>query len=232
MGAMLPAHWHGPNTDFALLHTVSSALHQLASQPFAPRVDSVIEIARQGLAQDYIAGLKRLSEAFHARGGRGLCLCSKCKVSETFQVEGRDQVPLRNLAHQAQGWRDSQSRFDEWRRLLLPTRAFGLNTRLQSPTGWRQGGCRPLPSNPCSTALSQRPSGLRLSRPCLSSVNSMVRRTTRSPASFGNWRLGADSTTVQIVRARHAEKIPRGNYGAMSVIRSEIQTPTRSYADA
>ena len=63
MSEMLPTYWRGPKTDFALLRSVSSALHSLTSGPLPPRVDSVIEIARLGLARDYIAEIKRLSNA-------------------------------------------------------------------------------------------------------------------------------------------------------------------------
>ena len=116
MSAMLPIHWRGPKTDFVLLRTVSSALHSLATQPVAPRVDSVIEIARRGLARDYIDELKRLSNAL-VQAVDEVLLALKVSVREAFQVEGRDQIPLRDLAAKVRVWRDTQSRFDEWRRL-------------------------------------------------------------------------------------------------------------------
>ena len=116
MSAMLPVHWRGSKTDFVSLHVVSSALHSLATQPVAPRIDSVIEIARRSLAQDYIAELKRLSDAL-VHAADEVLLDSQGQRPEAFQVEGRDQIPLRDLAAKVHVWRDSQSRFDEWRRL-------------------------------------------------------------------------------------------------------------------
>ena len=222
MGAMLPAHWRGPDTDFALLHTVSSALHQLASQPFVPRVDSVIEIARQGLAQDYIAGLKRLCEAF-AHAADAVLPVLKVNVSETFQVEERDQIPLHSLATQAQGWRDSQSQFDEWRRLA----AADAHLRAQSATaianGLATGRISPASAKSVldctfaetvwSKAIGSTPELGQFYGPSHDAIVD----------EFRGLEANRRRTTVQIVRGRHAEKIPRGSLGAMNVIRSEIK---------
>jgi hypothetical protein len=116
MNAMLPIHWRGRKTDFVLLRTVSSALYSLATQPVAPRVDNVIKIVRLSLARDHVAELKRLSTAL-VGAVDGVLLAIKVSVPEAFQVQGRDQIPLRDLAAKARVWRDTQSRFDEWRRL-------------------------------------------------------------------------------------------------------------------
>jgi hypothetical protein len=40
MSAMLPVHWRGHKTDFALLRIVSGALHSLATQSDPPRVET------------------------------------------------------------------------------------------------------------------------------------------------------------------------------------------------
>ena len=221
MGAMLPAHWRGPDTDFALLHTVSSALQQLASQPFAPRVDSVIEIVRHGLARDYIAGLERLSETF-AHAADAVLPVLKVNISEAFRVEGRDQVPLPYLATQAQVWRDSQSRFDEWRRLaaadarlraqLATAVADGLATGRMSPASVKSVLDCTFAETVWSKAISSTPELGQFYGPSHDAI----------AGEFRELEAKRRSTTVQIVRARHAEKMPRGNYGAMSVIRSEI----------
>ena len=107
---------------------------------------------------------------------------------------------------------------------LQPTHAFELNTRLPSPTGWRQGGCRPLPSKAvldCTFAETVWHKAI-ASVPELASIL-WSDRTTRSPTSFVRLEARRRRTTVQIVCGRHADKIPRGNYGAMNVIRSEIK---------
>ena len=116
MSAMLPVHWRGRRTDFALLQTVSRALCALLAQTVEPRIDSVIEIARQGLAREYIFELRRLSDAtIHAVDG--VLFALEVNVREAFRVEGRDQIPLRDLVAKVRVWRDSASRFDEWRRI-------------------------------------------------------------------------------------------------------------------
>jgi very-short-patch-repair endonuclease len=222
IGAMLPAHWHGPNTDFAMLHTVSSALHQLASQPPAPRVDSVVEIARLGLAQDYIAGLKRLSEAFTRTADTVLPML-KVQVSETFQAEGRDQIPLRNLARHAQGWRDSQSRFDEWRRLF----AADARVRAQHATAIANGLAAGRMSPVSVKSVLDCTFAETVWHKAIASVPELGQFYGPSHDAIADEFRGVEArrrrTTVQIVCGRHAEKIPRGNYGAMNVIRSEIK---------
>ena len=222
MGAVLPAHWRGQNTDFALLHTVSSALQQLASQPSPPRVESVIEIARQGLAQDYIAGLEHLSKAFTAAADAVLPAL-KVSFLEIFQVEGRDQAPLRSLAIRAQAWRDSQSRFDEWRRLA----AADARLRAQSATAIANG----LATGRISPASAE------LVLDCTFAENVWSQAVAATPDLAQFYGPSHDAiadefraleakrrrTAAQIVRGRHAEKMPRGNYGAMNIIRSETR---------
>ena len=115
MGSFLPSYWRGPRTDFALLQCVSCAVQQLSSQPFI-RFNSVVEVARHGLAGKYISGLKQLSDTY-ARAVDSVFPVLKVNIREAFNVDEYDKIPLRSVALKADAWRESQSQFDEWRRL-------------------------------------------------------------------------------------------------------------------
>ena len=155
MSVMLPVHWRGPKTDFALLHIVSSALYSLATQPVAPRIDSVIEIARQSLAHDYIAELKRLSDAtVHAADE--VLLALKVNVREAFQVEGRDQIPLRDLLPKFRSGATLSLGSTNGVVSPRPIRAFVVFPPPRLLTRLRQVACLLPPPRPCSIARSPR----------------------------------------------------------------------------
>ena len=174
------------------------------------------------MAQDYIAGLKRLSEAF-TRAADTVLPVLKVQVSETFQAEGRDQVPLRNLAHHAQGWRDSQSRFDEWRRLF----AADARVRAQHATAIANGLAAGRMSPASVKSVLNCTFAETVWHKAIASVPELGQFYGPSHDAIADEFRGVEArrrrTTVQIVCGRHAEKIPRGNYGAMNVIRSEIK---------
>jgi very-short-patch-repair endonuclease len=221
MSAMLPAHWRGSKTDFGLLRAVSSALHSLATHSPAPRLDSVIEIARLSLARDYIAELKRLSNALVQAGDNAL-LALNVSMREAFQVEGHDQIPLRDLAAKARVWRDTQSRFDEWRRLATADSdvrslsaaalADALATGRVAPAAAEAVLDCTFAETVWSKAVTAQPQLTGFYGPAHDAVVEQFR-------GLEAWRRRA---TVEIVLARHAEKMPRGNYGAMNTIRAEI----------
>jgi very-short-patch-repair endonuclease len=221
MSAMLPTHWRGPKTDFALIHTVSGALHSLATQAVAPHVDSVIEIARRSLARDYIAELKRLSQSL-VRLADEVLLALKINIRETFQVEKRDQIPLAALAAKAQLWRDSQPRFDEWRRLAA------ADSRVRSLSATALADALATGRVPPSSAKAVL--DCTFAEAVWSKAVTLLPELTRfyGPAQdalvdqFHALEAKRRRTTVEIVRGRHAEKMPRGSYGATNIIRSEI----------
>jgi transposase-like protein len=213
--------WRGRKTDFVLLRTVSSALYSLATQPVAPRVDNVIEIVRLSLARDYIAELKRLSTAL-VRALDEVLLALKVSVPEAFQVQGRDQIPLRDLAAKARVWRDTQSRFDEWRRLASADSRVRSLSAVAFADALAAGGLSPTASEAVlectfaetvwSKAVAEQPELTNFYGPAHGAVVDQFRE-------LETWRR---RTTVEIVRGRHAERMPRGNFGAMNTIRSEI----------
>ena len=60
----------------------------------------MIEIARRGLAKDYIVGLKRLEGTFDL-AVRVVMDALKIDVSEVFHVESAEHVPLRTMGRQS-----------------------------------------------------------------------------------------------------------------------------------
>ena len=221
MSAMLSIHWRGPKTDFVLLRTVSSALHSLATQPVAPHVDSVIEIARLSRARDYIAELNRLSKPL-VRAVDEVLLALNVSVRETFQVEARDQIPLRDLAAKVRVWRDTQSRFDEWRRLTTADLRLRNLSAAALADALATGRIPPAAAEAVldctfaeavwSKAVTAQPELTNFYGPAHDAIVDQFRglETSRRRA------------TVESVRGRHAEKMPHGSYGAMNTIRSEI----------
>ena len=185
-------------------------------------VDSVIEIARQGLAKEYISGLTRLSEAY-TRAADGVLPVLKVNVTETFGVLRYDQIPLRDLAVKAQAWRDSQSRFDDWRRLAAADArlraqpaialANGLATgRIQSKAVKAVLDCT-FAETVWSKAIAAAPELGQFYGPAHDAV----------VEKFRGLEAKRRRTAVQIVLGRHAEAMPRGNYGEIDLIRAEIK---------
>ena len=164
MSAMLPAHWRGPKlTLFCCALSRAPFIHWRLNS-LAPRLDSVIEIARLSLARDYIAELKRLSNALVQAGDDAL-LTLNVSMREAFQVEGRDQIPLRDLAAKARVWRDTQSQV---RRVASPRHGrlatYAVFPRRRSRTRLRPAASLLRPPRPCSIARSPRPFGQKRSQ--------------------------------------------------------------------
>ena len=221
MSEMLPTYWRGPKTDFALLRSVSSALHSLTSGPLPPRVDSVIEIARLGLARDYIAEIKRLSNAL-VHVADEVLLALKVSVRKVFQAERRDQIPLRHLAAKVRIWRDTQFRFDEWRRLATADSDLRSLSAAPLADALATGRVPPAVAEALldctfaeavwSKAITAQPELVSFYGPTHDAIVDQFRglETSRRRA------------TVEVVLGRHADKMPRGNYGPMNTIRAEI----------
>ena len=62
MNALIPTVWSGEKTDFAALYSAASIVQMLASSDPQPCLSGAIELARQNLAQDYIAEITRSVE--------------------------------------------------------------------------------------------------------------------------------------------------------------------------
>ena len=221
MGSTLPSHWRGPRTDFALLQRVSCAVLQLVSQPFVPRFNSVTEIARQGLATECISGLKQLSDAY-TQAANSVFAVLKVNVREAFDVDEWDEIPLRSVALKAHTWRETQSRFDEWRRLSAadarlraqPATALadGLATGRISPASVKSVLACTFAETVWSKAIAAAPDLSQFYGPTHDAIVEEFRRLEAKRRA----------TTVQVIRGGHAEKMPRGGFREMNIIRFEI----------
>ena len=222
MGAMLPIHWRGEATDFATLQTVASAVHALSSLTPQPSIAAITEIVKRNLAADYIAEILRLRDKVSQSIDSVLPILD-VDVSKAFRADDRDQIPMRSLAAKAQSWRDAQSQFDEWRRLA----AADERTRALPASAFADAlatGSVPAPAARAildythaeaiwSKAVAQTPGLFQFYGP----------RHDTIVDEFRALEIKRRGTTVDIVRARHAANMPRGNYGAMNVIRAEIR---------
>ena len=222
MSAMLPIHWRGHKTDFALLLIVSGALHSLATHAIAPRMDSVVEIARQGLARDYIIGLTKMSEAV-TRAVDEAMLTLSVDVRDAFSVDQRDQILLRDLIAKAQLWRDSQSRFDEWRRLATADKRLRDLTAAALADALAMGRLSPAATKSVLACTFAETVWTKAVAAFPELINFYGPAHDAIAEQFRGLEAKRRRTTVEIVRGRHAERIPHGNYGAMNTIRSEIK---------
>ena len=192
------------------------------SQNPQPYIDRAIEIARQNLAKDYIAELSELIEPL-IRAANGVLPVLDVDLAKAFQVGEYDRIPLRSLAAKAHLWRDAQSRFDEWRRLAA------ADARL-----------RALSATALADALATGAVAAGRAKAVLNCTFAEAvwsRAVTATPAlhefygpqhdaiveEFRALEAKRRRTTVGIIRGRHAAKMPRGNFGAMNTIRSEIK---------
>lgn len=221
MGAMIPGHWRGERTDFATLHATATVVHMLSSHGARPHIDNAIEIARRGFAADYKAEISGKIEALILAADNVLPLL-KVDVSEAFQVAGRDQIPLRSLAVKARHWRESQERFDEWRRLST------ADARLRAASATALADALATGSVPADKAKAVLD--------CTFAEAVWKKAVAAAPAlqefygpqhdalaaEFRSQEAKRRQTTVAIVRGRHAANMPRGTFGAMGAIRSQI----------
>jgi very-short-patch-repair endonuclease len=222
MAAMIPLYWRGEGTDFATLHAAASAVQALATHDARPRIDSAIEIVRRGFAVDYIAEISRSIEAM-VRAVDDVLPILKVDVVKAFRVAGWERIPLRSVAAKAHLWRESQERFDEWRRLSA------TDARLRAASATALADALAVGSVPADKAKAVLD--------CTYAEAVWKKAVAAAPAlqefygpqhdalaaEFRSLEAKRRQTTVEIVRCRHAAKMPRGNYGAMNTIRSETK---------
>lgn len=222
MCAMIPTFWRSERTDFATLHSASAVLLSLASYSPQPRIDSVAEIARQSLAKPYLEALTASIEALmHA--AEAVFPALDIDVVKTFGAEGYGRIPLRSLAEKARLWRDSQPRFDEWRRLASADAHLRALSATALADALATGAVAPGAAKAvldCTFAEAVWSTAVR-TMPELQEFYGPEHDALID--EFRTLEAKRRDTTVQIIRERHLAKALRGDFGAMNTIRSEIK---------
>ena len=222
MGTMLPLHWRGEKTDFLTLHTAALAVLDLSTQTPQPSIEYAIELAKQNLAKDHIDAVVSLVERLNLSMDAVIPVL-KVDLSKAFQTTGRDRIPLRSLAAKAYLWRNSADRFDEWRRLAA------ADARLRNLSGaaladaLANGAVPPDMTNAileCTFAEAVW-SKARAALPELQDFYGP--RHDALTSEFSTLEAKRRVTTAKIIQGRHAATMPRGNYGAMNIIRSQVK---------
>ena len=139
-------------------------------------------------------------------------LALKINVHEAFQIEGRDQIPLRALAAKARVWRDSQAQFDEWRRLSmadLRVRSLSASALADALASGRVSAATARPILDCTfaetvwaKAVAALPELTRFYGPAHDAIVDQ----------FRGLEAKLRRTTAEVVRGRHADRMPRGSF--------------------
>jgi very-short-patch-repair endonuclease len=221
MTAMIPDHWRGPKTDFATLHAAAAVVQALAAHDARPRIESAIEMARRGDAAQHNSDLSQRADAL-SRALDDVMPLLNVDVPKAFRVSGQEEIPLQELAAKARLWRDVGNRYDEWRRLsaadarLRAQKASALADALATGAIAADKAKAVLE---CTWAEAVWKKAV-AATPALQDFYGPRHNTLAK--EFQTLEARRRHTTVEIVRGRHAAKMPRGNYGAMGAIRSQI----------
>jgi very-short-patch-repair endonuclease len=222
MSAMIPTVWRGEKSDFAALHSAASIVQMLASSEPQLCLSGAIELAQQGLAHDHIAEITRAVEEL-VRTADAVLPVLEVDFAKAFQVDKRDRIPLRSLAAKACHWRDAHSRFDEWRRLAAADAGLRALSATTLADALATGA---VPADAANAVLDCTRAEVVWSQAVAATPALLEFYGPQHDAIAEEFR-GLEAkrrrTTVDIVRGRHAATMPRGNFGAMNAIRSEIK---------
>ncbi len=221
METMIPLFWRREQTDFAALNGVAVTVHTLMSLSPAPRSQSVIDIARRKLAAPYIGKLEPLMSAVKTAAEMVFDVL-QVETETLFSTKESSRIPLHLLAARAFQWRESQARFDEWRRLAAAHQRLRASSATALASALATGAIVPeqaLPVLECSFAEAVWSKAV-ASTPALHEFYGP--RHDALVDEFRKLEKKRLSTTVDIIRGRHAAQVPRGNLGAMGIIRSEM----------
>jgi very-short-patch-repair endonuclease len=222
MAAILPVHWRGEKTDFIALHEAATTVQTLFAHPDKPHIQNVIDLARRNAASRQIGELTDEVEAF-VRSRDDILGILNVDLSKAFQIDSPDQIPLRSLGAKAHLWRNEQARFDEWRRLAAEDARLRTRSGAVLADALAKGV---LPADKASAVLDCTHAEAIWTQALKAQPKLQQFHGTSYDLQANEFRqLEAKRrrTSVDIVRGRHAAKIPHGDYGSMAIIRSEIK---------
>ena len=182
----------------------------------------MIDFVRYCRAQQHSSDIAHLSEAFRSTS-QAVFSILQLDIQAAFQAQSHEQIRLRDLAARASHWRDSQPRFDEWRRLVAADEAVRRLSASSVADALAAGRVAPkdaIAVLECTFAEVAWSKAVHAS-PELGSFHGPSHDGIAN--RFRALEAGRRQTTVNVVLGRHAEGMPRGNFGAMNTIRAEIK---------
>jgi hypothetical protein len=222
MGAILPVYWRGSKTDFLALREAASAIAALVSHDLKPHIGSALELATKSLAREHIRTVTQLLERLNSAASI-IVPALRVDLPKAFQAQSLDVIPLRSLAAKAHLWISETTRFDEWRRLSK------ADSRLRDLSGTVLADALSTGTiHPNVTAALLR---------CTFAEAAWAKAREASPtlqdfygprhdelaSEFRALEAKRRITTARLIQHRHAASMPRGNYGAMNIIRSQVK---------
>jgi very-short-patch-repair endonuclease len=187
-----------------------------------PDIDQAVEVLRNGAPAEIALELERaVGELIQASDVALSAL--RVNVAKAFGVPGRDQVSLRTFAAKASQWRDSMERFDQWRRLSAADEALRSKSAAALAEALATDVVKPEKAKAilaCTHAETVWKKAVEQT-PALQHFQGL--QHNQLAEEFRSLEAKRRTTTIEIVRSRHSTKMPRGSYGAMHTIRSEVK---------
>ena len=222
MSVMVARHWRRDRTDFDMLYAVATVAQALKGGDPRPRIEKAVEVLRNGAAAEAALTLER-AIAELVRSSDFVLLALRVNIAQAFHVQERDQVPLRALAAKAFQWRESMERFDQWRRLSSADKMLRSKSGAALADALARGEVDPeraIAILACTHAETVWKKAIERTPGLLEFQGHQHGNLTEE---FRSLEVMRRSTTVEIVRSRHSAKMPRGSFGAMNTIRSEVK---------
>src|ERR1700722_1885381 len=222
MSVMVARHWRKDRTDFDMLLAAATIAQMLKGDRTQPRIDKAVEVLRNGTAAELATKLERALGDL-VRASDVVLQALKLDVAKAFGVANRELVPLRALAAKTFHWRDFMDLFDQWRRLSLADAALRGKSATALAEALATGGVAPERAKAvlvCSYAETVWKKDIE-KRPELQHFQGQ--QHSYLTEEFRTLEGKRRSTTVGLVLARHSANMPRGSYGAMNTIRSEVK---------
>ncbi|MGA2491558.1 MAG: DUF3320 domain-containing protein [Roseiarcus sp.] len=222
MSAMAARHWRKERTDFNTLFSAAEVMQALKTDQLHPDIDQAVEVLRNGAPAKIALELKRAVDELIQASDVALSAL-RVNVAKAFGVHGRDQVSLRTFAAKASQWRDSMERFDQWRRLSAADEALRSKSAAALAEALATGVVKAERTKAilaCTHAETVWKKAVEQT-PALQHFQGL--QHNQLAGEFRSLEAKRRTTTIEIVRSRHSTKMPRGSYGAMHTIRSEVK---------